>query len=100
MKKMETIKELCEKSWDDALSPHDVKRLMNIKRMKIRSDLPVRSFSDFISLPRNYWDDPALYFSVLYAWNGRGFSALKPFCVCKKDGDMHPLHVHYLHLDY
>jgi hypothetical protein len=97
---MEKIKELCEKSWDDALSPHDVKRLMNIKRMKIRSDLPVRSFSDFISLPRNYWDDPALYFSVAYIWNGRGFSALKPFCTCNKDGEMHPLHVHYLHLDY
>jgi len=97
---MEKIKELCEKSWDDALSPHEVKKLMGVKRMRIRSDLPVRSFSDFITLPREYWEDSALYFSVIRVWNGRGFSALKPFCTCNKDGEMHPLHMHYLHLDY
>jgi len=75
----------------------DVKRLMDVKRVRIRSDLPVRSFADFISLPREYWEDSALYFSVIYMWNGRGFSPLKPFCTC--NGEMHPLHMHYLHLD-
>jgi len=98
-KEMESIKEICERSWDDNLSPHDVKRLLAAKRIMIKSDLPVRSFSDFVSLPREYWDDSALYFSVVRIWNGKGFSALKPFCVCKKDGEMHPLHVNYLHLD-
>jgi hypothetical protein len=93
------IKKLCEKSWDDVLSPHDVKRLMDAKRVRIRSDLPVRSLSDFIGLPKAYWDDQDLYFSVVYVWNGKGFSPLKPFCTCKKDGVMHPLHMHYLHLD-
>jgi len=95
---MTSVKEMCEMSWDDALSPLDVKKLMAAKRIMIRSDLPVRSFSDFITLPREYWEDSALYFSVIRVWNGRGFSALKPFCVC--NGEMHPLHVHYLHIDY
>jgi hypothetical protein len=99
MKNKMSIKDICKKSWDDSLSPHEVKRLMGAKRIMIRSDLPVRSFSDFISLPKEYWEDQDLYFSVAYFWNGRGFSPLKPFCVCKKDGEMHPLHVHYLHLD-
>jgi len=99
MEKESSIKEICERSWDDNLSPHDVRKLISAKRIMIRSDLPVRSFSDFISLSKKYWDDPALYFSVVRVWNGKGFSALKPFCVCKKDGEMHPLHVNYLHLD-
>ena len=96
---METVKEICRKSWGDNLSPHEVKKLMDYKRVMIRSDLPVRSFSDFISLSEKYWDDPALYFSVVRFWNGRGFSALKPFCTCRKDGEMHPLHAHYLHIE-
>lgn len=98
MKNMK-IKELCASSWVRKLEPEEVERLLQVKRQKVRSDLVMRSLKDFVWYNEEEGIQPILttieaYYSVVYLWNGRGFSAMKPFCECSEmDGEIHPLHV-------
>jgi hypothetical protein len=86
----ETIKQICAKSWSDTLTPDEVERLLAVKRYRVRSELGVSSLQDFMDL---VLDTTEAYFSVVYLWNGRGFSALRPFCDCERVEWIHPLHL-------
>jgi len=103
----ETIKELCASSWNRKLSPSEVERLLKVKRQKVKSDLNFKSLSGFVDFGNEEGEQPfdttEVFFSVVYLWNGRRFSALKPFCECEEFGGrgsnvegevhIHPLHV-------
>jgi len=99
MEEKKTIKELCASSWVRKLEPEEVERLIRVKRQKVRSDLVFNSLQDFVWLDKEEGTQPILttieaYYSVVYLWNGHGFSAMKPFCECGEgDGEIHPLHV-------
>jgi len=104
----EKIKELAESSWDSKLSPSEVERLLKVKRCKVKSDLDLKSLSDFVNFGETEGEQPfdttEVFFSVVYLWNGRGFSALKPFCECEEFGGRGinvegEVHIHPLHVD-
>jgi hypothetical protein len=106
-KKERKIKELAQSSWNRRLKPSEVERLLKVKRQKVKSNLDFKSLSDFVNFCENDGDQPFdttdVFFSVVYLWNGKGYSALKPFCECAEYGGrgnnvdrevhIHPLHV-------
>ena len=106
-KKNMTIKELCASSWNRKLSPSEVERLLKVKRQKVKSDLNFTSLYDFVNFGKTEGEQPFdttdVFFSVVYLWNGKGYSAFKPFCECAEYGGrgsnvegevhIHPLHV-------
>jgi len=106
MEKNMTIKELAESSWNRRLKPSEVERLLKVKRYKVKSDFDLNSLSDFVNFGETEGDQPfdtrEVFFSVVCLWNGRGFSALKPFCECSEFGGRGnnvegEVHIHPLH---
>jgi len=104
----EKIKELCASSWNRRLKPSEVERLLKVKRQRVKSDFNFTSLSDFVNFCEEDksdqpFDTTEVFFSVVYLWNGKGYSALKPFCECAEYGGRGDnvegeVHIHPLHM--
>jgi len=106
-KKDLSIRAICERSWDEnyRLTDQEIQKILSVKRYKIRTDLAVRSTDtpkDFlytIDELSETIDGMKWFYSVIYLWNGKGYSALRPFCTCHED-EMHPDEMHPIHITF
>jgi len=94
---MKTIKQICEKSWNESLDEKEIKKVLSVKRYKFRTNFAVHNIKEFFEFVRGdyynnflkYGIDPDfdLFYSVIYLWNGRGYSALFPYSFIKEEGN-------------
>ena len=105
MNKDLSIKSICERSWGEnyRLTNEEIEKILSVRRYKIKTDLATRStdtpeifLRDVAELSETI-DGIKWFYSVIYLWNGRGYSALRPFCTCHEDAshpdEMHPIHI-------